>query len=124
MAAVPILLIGILVMMGGLQTGLFMMGRHASEVAAFRASRVVEEGGPLQPGVFAAARQEADRISRIGYPDSLSAVDVRFDASGSRVTVDVRMEPLFPAAVVPDGRPIGAVTVQGVYPPPMGEVLQ
>jgi len=91
---------GILVILGALQAALFMTGRHATELAAYRSSRVLEEGGDS-----GAANEEAERICAIGYPKSHSTPTPMGN------TVRLRMEPFLPLFSS------GGITVEASHPP-------
>jgi hypothetical protein len=93
-------MMGIVMIFGALQAALFMTGRHAAELAAYRSSRVLEEGGDSD-----AAREEAERVCAIGYPKAYG------ESAPTGDTVRLRMEPLMPLFAS------GAVTVEAHHPP-------
>ncbi len=105
----PVLLLGIVIMLGALQTALFMSGRHAAELGAYRASRVLEQKTSDEAERRRAAGREAESASRIGYP--ATSTTVHTSPSHSRVDVRVRMEPLFPLPFVRES------TIRAQHPP-------
>ena len=113
--AVPILVLGVLLVLAGLQLSFFMAGRHTAELAAFRASRILDEDA----GNRAKAIELADRTCRLGYPDSLSSVHVDVRTPASEVTVHFRLEPLLGLHVLPGARPFGPMTIKARHPRPL-----
>jgi len=108
---VPVLIVGILLMIGALQMSLYMTGKHGAELAAFRAARAMEmrAGSALGP---VEASSEAQKWCRVGYPFTRSAT---FAPTGSAsAVVSMRMTPLFPSSSL---QPFTALRVNGQYPP-------
>src|SRR5262245_35461871 len=93
--AIPVVLLGILVIFGALQVALFMSGKHAADLAAYRASRVLEARADRAGDAQGAARREAQTTCGIGYPESLTSTSVSASA-GEHVELKLRMEPLLP----------------------------
>ena len=113
--AVPVLVLGVLLVLAGLQLSFFMAGRHTAELAVFRASRILDE----DPGNRAKAIELAERTCRLCYPDSLSSVQVTPRGPGSEVSLRFRMEPLLGLHVVPGARPWGPMTIEARHPRPL-----
>lgn len=111
--AVPVLLIALLVAVGAVQLSFFMAGRVSSDLAAYRASRMMQEG--RRHGK--AARHEAEHCCRRLYPEKLSRAKTEVNGTSEKVRVEHEMKPLLPLIAVSDESPFSTMKVQAQYPP-------
>jgi len=118
--AVPVVLTGLVIMYGALQVALFMSGKHAADLAAYRAARVLEARAEQAAEAQGAARREAETMCSIGYPESLSSTQVQTHPSQGRVDVRLRMEPLLPLPLFEGADTFEPSTVKAKYPPSLG----
>ena len=116
---IPVVFIGIVVAFGAVQVTLFMSGKHAADLAAYRASRVLEQRGRNPAEAMEAARREATTVCSIGYPGSLSSVQVQSNPAQARAQVQLRMEPLLPLPVLSGPTGGSAKKVVAQHPPAM-----
>ncbi len=112
--SMPALLIGIVLALGAVQVSLNMGLRHASELGAFEAARVMEEGrSPAE------AKEQVSKWCATVYPKKLTSLQPHVESDPPRATVRVKCDPILRLDRLPQGAGLGPMEFQAVHPPPL-----
>jgi len=112
---IPVAMMAILLLVGSLQIALYMSAKYFSELASFRASRIVEEDA----GKTGRAQAEAIRCCRLGYPAHLGSTTMQRRSSKADVRVRFHARPFFPFPAEGGSGKLGDLMVNADYPPPL-----